>query len=1196
MHPFSPRLPPANAIGPVRAAFGKALLTLVLAASTALDSGAAITASGFVESKVASGFDRPTQMEASPDGRLFILQQGGAIRIFKNNALLTAPFMTLANVFSTQDYGLLGIAFDPAFPSNNFVYLYYAVAGNPTYTRISRVTAAGDLVQAGSEVLLFQLDNFTGTTHQGGALHFGKDGKLYVFTGTPNSNLDDAQNLSSTYGKVLRINSDGTIPSDNPWFNVSAGRYRAIYARGLRNPFTSAVQSTGGRIFINDNGQDSWEEINELQSGANYGWPAMEGNTGTPPAGNKAPFYAYSHLGPTGNSGSIVAAAFYNPAVANFPSPYIGKYFYADHVLGEIRYLDPDAANPSPATFATGLDHPLDIKVAGDGRLYYLVRGNGSDPNLTGLYRVQYATNLAPAITQHPASVTVSLGEAAMFCASAAGSAPLSYQWQRNGINVSGATGSCHTTPSTALSDNGAQYRVIASNPWGAATSNPATLSVTADRRPTATIISPAAGARYNAGDAINYSGSSTDPEEGSLAASAFTWWINFHHNTHAHTSLPQTSGSISGSLATSVDDEKSDNVWYRVHLRVTDAQGLSDDDSVDVLPNKTTLTLATNPAGIGLSLDGAAVATPLSFPSVTGIRWNLAAPASASLGSVSYTFSSWSDGLAASHDIFAPAANTAFTANYVVANPKGTILRQAWNGLTGNTVASLTGNAGYPGSPSATSALTSFEGPTDVGDDYGSRIVGLLYPPASGSYTFWIAGDDNVELWLGTGALSTTRVRIAYHNDWTTPRQWTKVATQQSAAISLTAGQKYWIEAIHKESTGGDNLAVAWQGPGIAQQVIPGAYLSQPDPVTGLPAPWADADIGGPALAGGASHSGGAFTVKGGGADIWGAADAFHFVYQNLNGDGEIKAKVLSVSNTDPYAKAGVMMREGLAANARNVLASIAYSTGSAFQLRSAVGGATTNAVNSGIAAPYWVRLVRSGNTFTAYRSADGQTWALQGQATLAMASQLQVGMAVTAHNNALLNTSVLSNVTVTAGIAFSEAEIGSLGVAGGHTVNAGSHTLRGSGADIWGAADAFHFTYSTMQGDGEIRARVAAVQNTNGWAKAGVMMREGVGAGARNVMMAVSANQGTIFQRRLTAGGSSIGNGTTGLLPPYWVRLVRAGNVFSAYRSPDGVTWTLAGQETLALSSSLQVGLAACSHDNALLGSATFDNLTVP
>ena len=1172
---------------------------LVFAAVSAMVTAsafAAITPSGFVESKIATGFDRPTQMEIAPDGRIFILQQGGSIRIYKNNALLSAPFISLGNVFSTQDYGLLGIAFDPAFASNQYVYLYYGVNSSPSYTRVSRVTASGDAALAGSETLIFQLDNFTGTTHQGGALHFGKDGKLYIFTGTPNGNPPDAQNLGLTYGKILRINPDGSIPTDNPWYGSLTGRYRAIYARGLRNPFTASVQPGSGRLFINDNGQDSWEEVNEAAAGANYGWPVMEGNSGPPPAGNKFPFFTYSHVGPTGNSGSIVAAAFYNPAVAQFPAPYIGKYFFADHVGGEIRYLDPDAANPSATVFATGLDHPLDIKIASDGNLYYLTRGNSSDPNLTGLYRVRYATNLGPEINQHPAPVTVSIGESALFCVSAAGSAPLSYKWQRNGVDVSGATAACHTTPATAAGDNGAQYRAVVANPWGIVPSNAATLTVTSNLRPTAAIATPTAGSKYNAGGTLAFSGSGTDPEQGNLGAAACAWWINFHHNTHAHSAMPLTSGIASGSLPISANDEKNDNVWFRVHLRVTDAQGLSDEDSVDLLPNKTTLTLATTPAGIGLTLDGTAVATPYTWTSVVGTEWILGAPTSAQPGGNPHVFSSWSDGLGATHPVNAPAANATYTAAYVPGNPKGTILRQVWNGIAGANVASLTGNANFPNSPSASSTLSSLEGPTDVGDNYGSRIVGLLYPPTTGAYTFWIAGDDNVELWLSTTAFAAGKVKIAYHNDWTTPRQWTKVATQMSAAINLTAGQKYWVEALHKENGGGDNLAVAWQGPGIAQQVIPGAYLSPPDPVPLIPSPWAAGDIGAPGIAGNASYANGTFTVKGGGTDIWGTNDGFYFVYQALNGDGEIKARVLSVQNTDPYAKAGVMMREGLGANARNVLASISASTGAAFQQRATVGGTTSNNVASGIASPYWVRLVRSGNTFTGYRSADGLSWTLLGQATLALNAQLQVGLAVTAHNNALLNTSTFSNASVTPGLAFTEADIGAVGFAGSRTATGGAHTVRGSGADIWGAADGFHFSYVNMQGDGEIRARVSAIQATDNWAKAGVMMREGMGAGARNAMMAVSANQGTIFQRRLAVGGTSTGAGNPGLLPPYWVRLVRAGNVFSAYRSPDGLTWTLAGTETLALSGTLQVGLAASSHNNGALGSATFDNLMLP
>lgn len=997
---ISPIRRPANLAFLLR----RALLPVLAAATMAFST---IVPTGFVESQIATGFNRPTQLGISPDGRIFVLEQAGSIRVVKNGALLATPFITLSNVFSTQDYGLLGIAFDPAFATNNRIFLFVARTGTPNYTHVIRVTANGDVALAGSETEIFRLDGFSGTTHQGGALHFGNDGKLYIFTGTPAGSNTQAQNMSSTLGKLLRINSDGSIPTDNPFYTTNTGNYRAIYSRGLRNPYTAAVQATTGRIFFTDVGEDSWEEINHIVSGANYGWPSMEGNTGTPPTGNKNPFYTYGHTGSQFNSGSILGATFYNPATAQFPSTYIGKFFYADHTFGTIHYVDPLAASPTPTPFATGLDHPLDIKIAPDGRMYYLVRGNSSTPSTMNLYRVVYGSNLAPVIDQSPVTATYPVGEQATFCVSASGTAPLSYQWQRNNSNIAGATATCYTTPVTTLADHGTQYRVSVTNPWGSAMSNSAILNVTTNQRPLAAIGAPAAGATYNAGGTIAYSGTGTDPDDGALGASAFTWWINFHHNTHSHTTLPMTSGATSGSLVTSVNDEKSDNVWFRVHLRVTDAGGLSDEDSVDVLPNKTTVTLASNPAGIQLLRDNAPIATPATFPSVVGTEWILGAPATATVSATNYKFASWSDGLAASHAIYAPVATTTYTANYIVDDGFGSILRQVWNGITGTTVANLTANANYPYAPSATSKPTLFEGPTNAADNYGSRIVGLLYPPTTGAYTFWVASDDNSELWLGTSESPSSRVRIATVTGYTNSREWTKFASQKSVAINLTAGQRYHIEALHKDGTGGDNLAVSWSGPGIAQQVIPGTYLSIPDPKA-----FSEADIGSVGFAGSRTVASGVHTVRSSGADIWGTADAFHFSHSPMTGNGEIQARVTAVQNTDTWAKAGVMIREGVGANARNLFVAITPGQGVTFQRRLTVGGNSTFTQTSGLAVPYWVRLVRAGNVFSAYRSIDGVAWTLMGQETVALAATVQVGLAVTSHNNAQLGSGTFDNV----------------------------------------------------------------------------------------------------------------------------------------------------------------------------------------
>ncbi len=124
-----------------------------------------------------------------------------------------------------------------------------------------------------------------------------------------------------------------------------------------------------------------------------------------------------------------------------------------------------------------------------------------------------------------------------------------------------------------------------------------------------------------------------------------------------------------------------------------------------------------------------------------------------------------------------------------------GTILREYWNNISGTAITNLTSNANYPNNPTGSGQLTSLEGPTNIAENYGSRIRGYLYPPASGAYTFWLASDDNGELWLSTNDSSANATRIAYVNGWTNSREWTKYSSQQSASINLTAGQKYYIE-----------------------------------------------------------------------------------------------------------------------------------------------------------------------------------------------------------------------------------------------------------------------------------------------------------------------------------------------------------------------------------------------------------------
>jgi len=180
--------------------------------------------------------------------------------------------------------------------------------------------------------------------------------------------------------------------------------------------------------------------------------------------------------------------------------------------------------------------------------------------------------------------------------------------------------------------------------------------------------------------------------------------------------------------------------------------------------------------------------------------------------------------------------------AELALIEPTGSILREYWTGISGTAVSDLTSNSNYPNSPTARDYLASFEAPTDWADNYGTRVRGYITAPTTGSYVFWIASDDNSELWLSTNADPANKTKIAYEPNWSDSRQWGST-TQKSGAIPLVAGQKYYVEALQKEGGGGDNLAVGWAKPGqdatSPAEVIPGWVLS-PWVVTGSITPQA--------------------------------------------------------------------------------------------------------------------------------------------------------------------------------------------------------------------------------------------------------------------------------------------------------------------------------------------------------------------
>ena len=353
--------------------------------------------SGFVESPVAAGISGATAMELAPNGDLWVLEQTGAVKRFRPGSTTADIVGSVSGLGlnSSGERGLLGIAFDPQYATNKQVFLYYTTTSPFLHNRISAFTvvdtSAADYFFAGTsttpaddgstgvptQTVIFDLDALSGATnHNGGAIHFGPDGKLYAAVGD-NANGSNAQTLANLHGKMLRINKDGTIPSDNPFIAQTTGKYQSIWALGFRNPFTFAIQPGTGRMFINDVGEVSWEEINDGIAGSNYGWPQNEGNPTVAPPGpgtHRGPIYAYSHGGGTFQGFAITGGAFYNPTTPQFPAEFAGDYFFADFVNDWINVRD---AGGTVTRFASGAQGPVDLRVAGDGSLYYLARDGG---------------------------------------------------------------------------------------------------------------------------------------------------------------------------------------------------------------------------------------------------------------------------------------------------------------------------------------------------------------------------------------------------------------------------------------------------------------------------------------------------------------------------------------------------------------------------------------------------------------------------------------------------------------------------------------------------------------------------------------------------------------------------------------------------------------------------------------------------
>jgi glucose/arabinose dehydrogenase len=634
-----------------------------------------------------------------------------SVRVFKNGQLLAQPAITL-DVCGDGERGLLGIALDPNFASNGHLYLYYTRPNNQepwcgysTFqdgvpgprNRVSRFTMVGDTIASNTERVLIDSISTDNGMHNAGDLHFGPDGYLYISTGE--SGLAYlAQEKNNLNGKILRIkplsgDAGGYTTDGNPYdtdigdpsdptddaqlcgnkTTFGAGACREQYARGFRNPFRFAVQPDGNNIFVGDVGGGGWEEIDKLKPRGNYGWPAREGpcpsgvQCGNPPylpSDYDDPVYAYSHFVSGVRKDSAVTGGTFIPPNSPYPSAYDGDYVIADGYQGFMRRLKYDGTTdtwlPVTPDFATNAFAVISLRAGPDGNLYYLTF-DASPGRVHQLRRIRYAlAENFPPVPQASVTPVGSPDPNAIYTFSAAGSSdpdnnlPLSYQWNFGDGVITNTTGLTVThqyatlgakTVTLKVTDSGTPPKSVTTTlqVFPGNTAPVATINVTNTTSPTR--------GQYYAGDVWDF-GIGTLSDDAPLPANALTWSVVFHHDTHTHPFLSGIAGN-SGQFTIPKIGETDPDVWYRVQVDVTDAQGLMSTFYHDVLPVTTTVSVSSIPSGAQLSMDGAIATAPFTQTRVVGVNTtlNVISPTQQfPLGT--WTFARWSDGGAAFHNL----------------------------------------------------------------------------------------------------------------------------------------------------------------------------------------------------------------------------------------------------------------------------------------------------------------------------------------------------------------------------------------------------------------------------------------------------------------------------------------------------------------------------------------------------------------
>ena len=1277
------------------------------------------TLPGFTDEIVVSGLDSPTVVAFSPDGRIFVGEKSGIIRVFDGPGDQTGSVFAdlTTQVHNYWDRGLLGMALDPGFPTTPYVYVLYArdaaiggtaprwgVAGTtsdgcpdpPGGTqdgcvasgRLSRLEAIGN-VWSGSEHVLVDDWFLQFPGHGTGALVFGPDGSLYASGGDgaswqyadygqagdpPNPGGDPpvpvggaqtppsaeggalrAQDLRTSgdpaglNGTVIRVDpSTGAALPDNPLFSHADANARRILAYGLRNPFRMVMRPGTRELWVGDVGWRDWEEILRVPDPSagvvrNFGWPCYDGPSRTAydavdlkicedlyaePGAVTSAHYQYREGDPivAGEAceftdSSLSGLAFYEGGT--YPEQYNGALFFADYTRGCIWVMPAGADGvPDPARrgiFVARAAFPVDLKIGPGGDVHYVDIVGGT------VRRVRFGSAGTPTAAINADRTSGSAPLTVRFDGSGSRDpqgAPLAYSWDLDGNGTFGD--STVAAPSHTYSSDGTRTVTLrVTDNEGLA--DTATITITVGARPTAVIDAPASSLRWRVGQQVTFSGHATDPEDGGLPASALRWSLVMNHcssPTSCHEHAIQEYAGVSSGTFVAPDHEYPSFLTLR--LTATDSGGLRSESFLRLDPETVQWSLVTEPAGLQLTLGSETLRAPADRTMIVGSTATIGAPSPQTVSNTSYVFSGWSDGGAQTHRVTAGPTASRYVAAF---NASAASLPTGWTSRDIGAVGSA-GNATFSGG-----TFTVRGAGADVWGTADAFHFAYRSLAGDGTIVARVAAISGQQAWTKVGVMiraSTdpgaphafmlvSTARGAAFQRRTSPGETT---SSTSAAAGITAPQ--WVRLVRTGATITASISAtggSWTTVGEAVFSMPGSVLvglavsshetalatgtvdgvSVTTPPGPLPAGWQSQDVGSVGTAGSASESAGTFTVNGAGADVWGTADAFHYAYRSLTGDGTIVARVAEIDGQQAWTKVGVMMRASTDPGAQQAFMLVSTGRGAAFQRRTSTGGTSTSTSVASITAPQWVRLVRTGTTITASISSNGTSWTIVGESVFSMPAAILVGLAVSSHETALA-TGTFDGVSVTTPsipsgplpAGWQSQDVGSVGAAGSAAESSGSFTVRGAGADVWGTADAFHYAYRSLTGDGTILARVAAINGQQAWTKVGVMMRASTDPGAQHAFMLVSTAKGAAFQRRTSTGGTSTSTSAGLVTAPQWVRLVRSGATITASISSNATNWTTVGEAVFSMPAAILVGLAVSSHETAL-ATGTFDGVSV-